>query len=281
LLRNLRSQLERFDHREDQTTQRLRKAVDLDLHVHGRPFFITEGSAGRVAERIDEYREASGAEAVDDLALEQLIRLDPELGRTIQPEDGPDISADIAYRGDLMARLKDLYDIAWSARRGEKWGSATEGRRRDAIEVLRSEVPWRAVHLHSRTIPFWIARDVDGLETVCSAAGIPAPDFLVPPWRLFAEACHEFPVLKEALGPDLESPRDVGAFIAPSDVPELVAFLSASGAKIIQAASRHGEGPACTTLLRKIRECATYAERHGRGYLEGAGILPPDTDPGD
>jgi hypothetical protein len=278
LLRNLRSQLERFDHREDEATQRLKKAIDPDLHVHGRPFFVTEGSAGRVAERIDEFREAPSAESVDDLALEQLLRVGPELGRAIEPEDGPEMSADLAYRGDLMARMKDLYDIARFARQNEKWGEATGGRRRDAIDVLGSEVPWRAAYLHSRTVPFWIARDVDGLETVCGAAGIPAPDFLVPPWRLFAEACNEFPVLKEALGPELEKERDIGAFIAPSDVSELLAFLSDSGARIIQVASQHGEGPACTTLLRKIRECATYAERHGRGYLEAAGLLPPDLD---
>jgi hypothetical protein len=31
-------------------------------------------------------------------------------------------------------------------------------------------------------------------------------------------------------------------------------------------------------LLRKIRECASYARRHGLGYLEAAGIPTPDEE---
>jgi hypothetical protein len=55
----------------------------------------------------------------------------------------------------------------------------------------------------------------------------------------------------------------------------LASFLDANGARIIRAAAQHGEGPTCTALLRKIRECARHAERHGFGYLEASGIEPP------
>ena len=34
------------------------------------------------------------------------------------------------------------------------------------------------------------------------------------------------------------------------------------------------EGTTCATLLRKIRECAAYAERRGVGYLEARGVPP-------
>jgi hypothetical protein len=125
-------------------------------------------------------------------------------------------------------------------------------------------------------MPFWIARDVDGLETVCRAAGVPPPEFLVPARRLFAETCEEFPELAEALHVEVQGPRDVGAFVAAGDVPDLLEFLGLHGTRIIQVATQHGEGPACSTLLRKIRECAAYAERNGLGYIEASGILPPD-----
>jgi len=62
-------------------------------------------------------------------------------------------------------------------------------------------------------------------------------------------------------------------------VPDLLAFLSAEGSGIIRAASAHGQGDACATLLRKVRECARYAERRGMGYLEASGILPPGSEP--
>ena len=102
------------------------------------------------------------------------------------------------------------------------------------------------------------------------------PDFTVPAWRVFSEACEEFPSLRESLHLELRGPRDVGAFVPANDVPQLLSFLSSEGARIIQVAARFGEGPACTTLLKKMRECATYAERHGMGYLETSGIVPPD-----
>lgn len=280
LLQSFRARLQRLDHREDEFVGRLRNAVDPDLHLHGRPFLIAEGSAARVAERVEEYRTAPDGDAADDLALEQLAVLGPDIAKGIDPVDGLELSADLAYRADLLAKLKDLYDIAHAARRGETWGPGGR-RRRPAREILIDELPYRAVWLHARAVPFWIARDVDGLETVCRAAGVPPPEFIVPPRRLFAEACEEFPDLKDALHVELQGPRDAAAFVAPAEIPELVEFLSASGSRIIQAASRAGEGPACTVLLRKIRECAAYAQRTGAGYLEASGIVPPDLDEDD
>ena len=128
--------------------------------------------------------------------------------------------------------------------------------------------------MHGRAVPFWIARDVDGLETVCRAADVEPPGCLVPAWRLFARTSEAFPDLRDALSIDLQRTRGVGAFAGPDDVPELLDFLGDQGSRIIQVATRHGEGGRCATLLRKIRECATYAKRHGMGYLEAAGVVP-------
>jgi len=132
--------------------------------------------------------------------------------------------------------------------------------------------------MHARVTPFWLARDVDGLETICRAAGVRAPDCLSPAWRVFAEACEAFPALKESLGLELKRSQDVGAFVAPNEIASLLQFLSDHGAKIIGAATRGGEGAMATSLLRKIKECATYAQRHNLGYLEASGILPPERE---
>ena len=277
LLRNLRTRLERLDHREDELTRRIRSAIEPDLHLYGRPFFITEGSASRVAERVEEYRSAPHGDGVDSLTLEQLVHLDAEIARSLDPVEGQELSADLIYRSDLLAGLKDIYDIAGAARQSGT-GVAATGARRPAMDVLLSELPWRAVSLHSRAFPFWVGRDVDGLETICRAAAVPPPDFIVPPRRLFAEACEEFPDLGGSLHVELQGPKDAAAFIAPVDVPRLLDFLGVNGSKIIRAATQHGEGATCTILLRKIKECASYAELHGMGYLEASEILPPDLE---
>jgi hypothetical protein len=70
----------------------------------------------------------------------------------------------------------------------------------------------------------------------------------------------------------------VGGFVAPEEVPELLDWMKENGARIIQAAARHNEGPACSLLLKKMRECATYAQRHGLGYLEASGIEPVEPE---
>jgi hypothetical protein len=270
----VRSRLERFDHRPDPTSVRVARAVDPELHLRGRPFFITEGSSDRVATFVDEYRNAKSESEVEGLALEQLVRLDPQLGRAVKPDEGGESVSKLSYRSDVLRCLKDIHDLARAAAAGDTWAAPGQ-RRRTALEALASELPWRAVRLHSLAVPFWIAHNVDGLETICRAAGVAAPDVLVPAWRLFGEACERFPSLRERLGCEVRQARDVGAFVSPADVPRLLSFLNAEGARIIQIATRHGEGPACATLLRKIRECASYAASHSMGYLEASGIRHP------
>ena len=269
----VRARLEVFDFKPDPVARLVARKVEPDLHLHGRPFLITEGSADRVAALVDEYLGANGEEAVRALVLEQLVRLDPKIGGNIEPLEPGHPTADMAYRRDLLARLKKLYDLPLAARQGGQWGPPG-GERVPAEQALPRELPWRAVFLHSRAVPFWIGRDVDGLDAVCRAADVPPPTCLAPPWRLFDRACEEFPALNDHLKVELKKSRDVGAFVASEEIPELLAFLSAEGSRIIQAASRHGEGPTCATLLRKIRECARYAEQRGMGYLEACGILP-------
>lgn len=273
----LRANLERIDYRPDEMASRAARGFDPELHRDGRPFFIVEGSAERVASAIDAYAAADSETTVERIARNQLSLLHAELAREVEPAEIDELSADLGYRGDLLGLLQQIHDLARAARGGGEWveGNAAP---RPATEVLPQELPWRALLMHARIAPFWIARDVDGLETICRAAGVRAPDCLAPAWRVYAEACEAFPALKESLGLELRRPRDVGAFVAPGEIGQLLAFLGDHGARIIGAATRGGEGAMATALLRKIKECAVYAHRHGYGYLEGSGILPPERE---
>ena len=275
----VRARLEQFDFKPDALAVAVGQKVDPDLHLHGRPFLITEGSADRVSVLVEEYLKAEGEAAVRALILEQLVRLDKSLGQ-IEPQEAGHFEPDMAARRELLTELKTLFDLSEAARQGESWGKMG-GDREAASEVLPRDLPWLAVFLHSRAVPFWVARDVDGLETVCRAAGVEPPGSLVPAWRLFPRSGEEFPALHEALGFELRKQRDVGAFVPPEDISELLAFLNAEGSRVIQVATQHGEGATCATLLRKIRECAHYAEQRGMGYLEASGIGPVDPRPDD
>ncbi len=263
--------------RPEEVSRRAAQAVEPDLHLHGRPFLVAENSPAKVAEIVERFAAAPSLAAAETIATEQLGRLDPELARRLVPEDGPEMSADLLHRRDLLASLAAIRDLADAARRGVTWGEG-DAAGKPAAEVLRDEIAWRALVLHARVVPFWVGRDVDGLETICAAASIPPPEVLVPARRVFAGLCEEFPDFASTLGIELTRDRQVGAYVAPDDVPTLLEFLGDAGARIIQAAARYGEGASCSVLLRKMRECATYARRRGFGYLEASGINPPDLE---
>ncbi len=278
LLGKVRSGWERLRHEPDERVAAVRAAIDPDVHLEGRPFLITEGSADRVAALVDEYLAAPTGEAAEALAIEQIARLGPAVARGLEPDAGIEQTQDFNYRRDVLDRIRVLFDLPRAAREGETWRAANEAPR-PAAEALASDLAWHAIAVHALVRPFWIARDVDGLETVCAACGIAGPGVLVPAWRLIAPVLEEFPTLREALSTELRGPRSVGALVAPEDVPELQDFLAAHGARMIREAARHGEGAACTALLKKIRECLTFAGSRGFGYVEAAGIVPPYLDP--
>jgi hypothetical protein len=277
LWQRLRTNLERMDFRPEEAARLAATHLEPDLHLDGRPFFVAEGSAERVADVVTAYAAAESERAAEAIVREQLSKIDPKLVDAVAPAETADLNSDLTYRNDLLGSLKKIHDLCWFAREGRAWsegGAPT----RPAAEALPDELPWRAVSMHAAISPFWIGRDVDGLETICRAAGVLAPDCLSPAWRLFAEACEAHPALRDTLKLEMSRPRDVGAFVGPGEVGQLVQFLSLHGAKIIGAAARAGEGPMATALLRKIKECAVYAQRHGFGYLEAAGILPPERE---
>lgn len=274
----VRSRLERFDYKPDPTAKMIDGKIDPDLHLYGRPFLICEVSTDRVSTIVEEFLAADGDSAREALVLEQLLRVNRELGAALEPALVREPTSEMAYRNEMLDSLKSLYGLARTSQGGADGDS---GPLMSVAGMNPSELTWTAVHLHSRAVPFWIGRDVDGLETVCQSAGVEPPSFLAPAWRLFSPMIEVHPEFRDGLTSELRADKDLGAFVSAEDVPELLAFLNSHGARIIQVATRHGVGPTCTTLLRKIRECAHYAQRRGMGYLEACGIFPLWFDPED
>ncbi len=272
LVGKLRGRLDALRYRPDPTSVRVSELVQPELHLYGRPFLITEGSAERVADVVDDYRSAGSPDDQAALVREQLIRLDAELAQAIEPIDGVELGPEAHYRSDLLAQLRELYDLAAVARDDV----VVHGDDGNGARVPGAPLSWRAIAAHARAMPYWVGAEVDGLVTICHAAGVEAPPFLEPASRAFGEAWSALPARELGEGREVARERDLGAYVAPPDVPDLVDFLGTHGSRIIQAASRHGEGPACEVLLRKIRECACYAARHGLGYLEASGLAAPD-----
>ena len=269
----VRTRLERFDHRPSELVRMVATHIDPELHLGGRPFLITEGSAESVAGAVDAFTTVDNESRAERLIIEQLAALDPKLPDQLELDDAEPSPPPGSYRNELLQELRVIFDQSRLARDDQAWGPAGS-RREPARDVLVRELPWRAVQLHAKAVPFWYGEDVDGLETICLAAGLEPPNVLVPAWGLFQRSCDAFPELRDRLGVELQDERSVGAYVPPHDIPALLDYLNDFGARIIQVATRHGVGATCKTLLRKIRECACYAQRTGGGYLEASGVQP-------
>jgi len=274
----VRSRLKRLDHRPDPLAALLEEKLDVDLHLEGRPYLVTESSPEQVARLVAEY--AAPESDIDALIREQLVRIDPKLAGRVEPPTDQAMPADVRQRADLLDELKQLFDLGNAARRNENWNSGG-GARRPARQLLGESLAYRAVQLHGRAVPFWSARDVDGIEVICEASGLTPPAFLTTARGLFPRAALEFDTLDDGFHTHPRSGQSVGGYVPPQHVGDLVTFLTDHGARIIQAATRHGEGAAANLLLRKIRECATFAGKQRMGYLEAAGIAGPGPTAGD
>src|SRR5262249_393748 len=172
----------------DELARLAAKHLEPDLHLDGRPFFVAEGSAERVADVVTLYAAAENEHAAEKIARDQLAKLDPALSGGLPPAELPDLGSELTYRNDLLGALKKFHDLGRAARDDRPWADG-DADPRPAREAIAEELPWRAVAMHARAAPFWIANDVDGLETICRAAGVLAPECLSPAWRLFAETC--------------------------------------------------------------------------------------------
>jgi hypothetical protein len=272
--KKIRTRLEQFDYRPDAATRRVLDHIDPELHLHGRPFFITEVAPEKVAEVLDEYLRAGSPAAVEKIAAAQLARLDPAMVEDIVPVDGPGLSSDLLFRSDVLAEFSRIHELK-HGKPLDDLASPWSGGRTDHRAGALEELPLRILTVHARVVPYWTARGSGGLEAVCRNAGVLSPEFLVPAWRPFAEVIEAFPEVKTALPVEAKSAKGIGGYVAATDVEALIDFLNLQGARIIQGAARRDEGSACTLVLRKIRECATYAARHGMGYLEAAGVENP------
>jgi hypothetical protein len=172
--RRLRANLERIDFRPDAMASKAARGFDPELHLDGRPFFIVENSTEKVVSQVEAYAAAESESAVERIARSQVALLDAELARAVEPAEIAELSSDLGYRSDLLSLLTKIYELARLAREGRDWVDP-DAAPRSAADALCDELPWRALSMHAKVTPFWIAREVDGLRSVSASQGVARP----------------------------------------------------------------------------------------------------------
>jgi hypothetical protein len=239
------------------------EAFDSDLHVWGRPFFITAETPAEVSEAIDRYQ-AAGPEEVDNIARDMLRRLGPGLEGVVTPQTEGTLPAE----SDLAQQLRwkiDLFRDAYHAwKRGEQV-TAPDGERHDPLELFATDFTLAALEFIARFQPGWMARGHVWPTYLLGEAGLARSGLFAPAYRMLGGLGDELPDLKDALEETITQNYTVGGYVAPASVSPTRELMEANRQAL-------GEPTECHVDVRKIIEALYDAGRRGLAFAEAAEV---------
>jgi hypothetical protein len=238
---------------------------DSDLHIWGRPFFITAETPEEVSEVIDRYCAAPSPEQVDAIAREELARLNPKLVTRVKPPRTRSGPTDAAIARSLLANL----DLARSWLKLKAAGEPfvdEDGDEHDPAEAFVHNFPLMAVAFAAKLRPGWMARGLVWPTLMMGRAGLTPGRYFDSPSPLFGGLRRTFPQLDEALNETIVCNYELGGHVAPKGVRTLRRVLNEARDQIIEKLG-YGE-----TELRKIDEALYDAARRRLGFIEAAEI---------
>jgi hypothetical protein len=240
---------------------------DSDIHVWGRPFFITHKNPADVSRAIDQYL-ALTPEQVDPLAQEMLRLLDPALPGKVTPSDeGTVPSADDIFKNALwkLALLRDACKQAPS--RGKV--SGPDGGQLDAAKLLQTDLILASFEFAAVFRPGWMDRGTVWPTYLLGQLELPA-DLFESPRVLFQ------PLLDAGL--DLGSrPATinenymVGGYVRAANVPALRKIWEQNRDRLVSMKFR-GETVDLSTTYQKTMEALLDAESRGFGFAEATEV---------
>jgi hypothetical protein len=245
--------------------------VDSDLHVWGRPFFVTAPDPLAVSQVIDRYLDAS-LEVADAIAKAELGRLDPELAAVVSLELEGDAPADEELAQGIRWKL-DLLRRCYQARRaGQPSVTLLDGEEADPSELLAREVPLALLEFAANFRPGWMARGIVWPSVLLLEAELDDAGCFEPPRVLVEPLSRELADVSFFLEPTITENYMVGGYVPPSKVPLLRAHLEKHSERVLARSREAGWEPECKSALRKILEALSDAERRGLGFAEATEI---------
>lgn len=245
--------------------------VDSDLHVWGRPFFVTAADPAAVSEIIDRYLDAS-LEVADAIAKGELGRLDPDLPNTV----APDLCGDVPSDEDLAQGVRwklDLLRRCYAARAaGERSVTLPDGEEADPCELLAREVPLAVLEFSANFRPGWMARGLVWPTVLLSEAELDDAGCFEPPRALVEPILGELSDVDFFLEPTITENYMVGGYVPTEKVGSLRAHLQHNFDRVLGPARDAGWEDDCKSALRKILEALADAERRGLAFAEATEI---------
>ena len=247
-------------------------ALESDLHVWGRPFFIGASDAEDVSKEIDRWLAAKDDAAVDALARETLKAVAPGLEKKLKPDLGTGLPKGDELASAVLRDFDALPEMFAAVRAGKRSVTLPNGETDDPRSVLASSLLFVAVSLASHFRPGWMSRGYVWPSMMLDEAGLDPAKFFETPAAMLGPLAKEMPFLTQSLEATITENYTTGGYVPARKVGDLRALLAKSEKKLLAKAKKEDWEDHARLSLRKIDEALCDAERRGFPFLEACEV---------
>ncbi len=242
---------------------------DSDLHVWGRPFFITVPTE-QLASVLDRYLAAS-PEQVDAIAMAQLYKLHPDLVNQVQP----DADSTLPNDGPLADSIRQEIDVLKSAYQNIASGKSVKlptGEKVDPEDLLLFNMPLAVVTFAANFTPGWMARGHVWFTQFIQQANLDADGLYEPATSLFEPLLNTIGGWEEAFEPTITQNYTLGGYVRPANVTAFRTWWEAHREPLLAPFAVDDEQDYGAVCYQKILEAVREAERRKFGFVEAAEV---------
>jgi hypothetical protein len=245
-----------------------RHKFDSNLHVWGRPFFITVQRPDQVSRAVDRYLKAK-PEDVDAIADDMLRILDPGLVDKVEPDRDNPLPRDDRLAAGIREPM-DLFRECFKAHSKKEKLRVPGGELVAPAELFKDSFALSALSFAALFRPGWTARGHVWPTGLLEEAGLEVPPLFETAAPLFQPLLSKVPEIAERMENTISGNRMVGGYVSPDNVSDLRIYLEEHLDKFRSAE--------CRVDFQKILEAVQDAEREHMGFAEASEIcsgLPP------
>jgi hypothetical protein len=278
---------------------------DSDLAAWGRPYFMPFGDTARVVSLYERYVAAEDETAIDAIARSMIGELSanglnfPEGTRpaVIQatkalmpfekhirpvPGEGDDPPLSLAQQQRRLKRETELWRFIFQNRNSDKPLPSEFADERDVDPEAPSSaflvnLPLQMAGFAAELMPGWMSRGYGFASSLFDKIGVKAHRVFETPATLFQDLIKAAPAVEEMLHATITENFCLGGYVPPQKMKAFVDMLTKHRREMVLA-FHQGPPPGAATLAAmeadylKVLEPATFALKHGYGYLEAAEI---------
>jgi hypothetical protein len=246
------------------------EGFDSQLHVWGRPFFITVPS-DRVSEAIDRYLAATPKQA-DKIAEEMLRELNPDLVGKATPSAEGELPGPKRLAESISGAVNFFRQAHPKLARNEEVRLPNDEAAPAAGLFLHS-LPYHAIKFAANLQPGWMGRGYVWFTAFIDRANLDAGKLVESVAALFAPLLKDVKGFRKAFDATITENYTVGGYVQPKNVSAFREWMEKNAEKMIAACVKEDWDEEGARLdFQKIMEALRDAERRKMGFLEAAEI---------